>query len=134
MINAIPNLVKERAVCRWSMERAMVVPKCTVQSMFTQALGDKDEFALEDAQKSAAAVRVTLASIATQDPAYAARVQQLLGLWDQYVKVSVEAVKGQIGGSSDMQALQQMAKDKIPNIRLNVAKTIYSIRQRIQSG
>ena len=30
--------------------------------------------------------------------------------------------------------LQQMAKDKIPNIRLNVAKTIYSIRQRIQSG
>ena len=27
-----------------------------------------------------------------------------------------------------------MAKDKIPNIRLNVAKTIYSIRQRIQSG
>ncbi|MDE0854282.1 MAG: methyl-accepting chemotaxis protein [Nevskia sp.] len=83
-----------------------------VQSMFTQALGDKDEFALEDAQKSAAAVRVTLASIATQDPAYAARVQQLLGLWDQYVKVSVEAVKGQIGGSSDMQALQQLAKDK----------------------
>ena len=27
-----------------------------------------------------------------------------------------------------------MAKDKIPNIRLNVAKTIYSIRQRIQGG
>ena len=27
-----------------------------------------------------------------------------------------------------------MSKDKIPNIRLNVAKTIYSIRQRIQSG
>lgn len=30
--------------------------------------------------------------------------------------------------------LQQMAKDKIPNIRLNVAKTIYSIRQRMQAG
>lgn len=27
-----------------------------------------------------------------------------------------------------------MSKDKIPNIRLNVAKTIFTIRQKLQSG
>ncbi|MDR3419507.1 MAG: methyl-accepting chemotaxis protein [Nevskia sp.] len=83
-----------------------------VQATFTQALGDKDDFELEDAQKSAVGVRNSLGAIAAKDPKYADRVQQLLQLWDQYVKTSVDAVKGQIGGSTDMQALQKLAKDK----------------------
>lgn len=29
--------------------------------------------------------------------------------------------------------LAQMAKDKIPNVRMNVSKTIYTIRKKLQS-
>jgi methyl-accepting chemotaxis protein len=83
-----------------------------VQSLYTQALGDKDEFELEDARKRADEVRGSLAAITTKDASYEARVTELLSSWDRYVDRSDAAVKGQIGGKSDMQTLQQQASDK----------------------
>jgi len=60
---------------------------------------------------------------------YLHRLTALFGMAELSQVLTPEVIK-----RSFNPILQQMAKDKIPNIRLNVAKTIYSIRQRIQSG
>ena len=60
---------------------------------------------------------------------YLHRLTALFGMVELSQVLTPEVIK-----RSFNPILQQMAKDKIPNIRLNVAKTIYSIRQRIQSG
>jgi len=83
-----------------------------VQSQFTQAIGDKDEFELEDAVKASKQVRASLEEIAQKDPTFSKRVTELLALWDHYVTTSTSAVKGLIDGKEDMQTLQQEAKEK----------------------
>ena len=60
---------------------------------------------------------------------YLHRLTALFGMAELSQVLTPEVVK-----RSFNPILAQMAKDKIPNIRLNVAKTIYSIRQRIQQG
>ena len=60
---------------------------------------------------------------------YLHRLTALFGMAELSQVLTPEVIK-----RSFNPILQQMAKDKIPNIRLNVAKTIYSIRQRMQSG
>ena len=60
---------------------------------------------------------------------YLHRLTALFGMAELSQVLTPEVIK-----RSFNPILQQMAKDKIPNIRLNVAKTIYLIRQRIQSG
>jgi serine/threonine-protein phosphatase 2A regulatory subunit A len=57
---------------------------------------------------------------------YLHRLTALFGMAELSQVLTPEVIK-----RSFNPILQQMAKDKIPNIRLNVAKTIYSIRQRI---
>ncbi len=85
-----------------------------VQTTFLQALGDKDEFELDDAHKQAGEVRKSLQSISDKDPAYAGRVKELLGLWDHYVAVSSDAVKAVISntGGSDLMALQKIGAER----------------------
>ena len=60
---------------------------------------------------------------------YLHRLTALFGMAELAQVLTAEVVK-----RSFNPILSMMAKDKIPNIRLNVAKTIYSIRQKIQSG
>lgn len=83
-----------------------------VQSLYTQAFSDKDEFELEDAGKRADSARMLIADIAARDPSYAERVTELLGRWDRYKSVSDAAVQGALSGKSDIAALQKIAADK----------------------
>lgn len=82
------------------------------QGLFTQALGDRDEFLIEDANKQAAITRERLQQIKATDPAYAARMDKLAALWDRYVERSGTAVTGMIAGSGDMEAFQALAAEK----------------------
>ncbi|MCL1530563.1 methyl-accepting chemotaxis protein [Xanthomonas nasturtii] len=82
------------------------------QATFTQALGDKDEFLVEDATKLAQTVRTKIDSIKDKDPAYAKRVTELVALWDRYVDKSRLAVGGIISGTGDMQSFQALAVEK----------------------
>ncbi|WP_372013063.1 methyl-accepting chemotaxis protein [Pseudoxanthomonas sp. 10H] len=82
------------------------------QGLFTQALGDRDEFLIEDANTQAAATRERLLAIKATDPAYAARMDKLAALWDRYVERSGTAVSGMIAGSGDMEAFQALAAEK----------------------
>jgi methyl-accepting chemotaxis protein len=83
-----------------------------VQTLYSQALGDKDEFSLQDADKQAKDTRAVIESIAQKDPSYAGRIEGVLGEWDAYVDTSGRAIKAAIAGSTDLQALQKQAADK----------------------
>ncbi|KLD78107.1 methyl-accepting chemotaxis protein [Xanthomonas hyacinthi] len=82
------------------------------QATFTQALGDKDEFLLEDAIKAGQATRAKIVAIKSKDPSYAQRIDQLVAIWDRYVEKSRLAVAGVIGGDGDMSAFQTLVGDK----------------------
>ncbi|PPT99404.1 hypothetical protein XarbCFBP7408_14910 [Xanthomonas arboricola pv. guizotiae] len=82
------------------------------QATFSQALGDKDEFLIEDAVKLAQTARQKIQSIKTKDPSYAPRVTELVALWDRYVEKSKLAVTGIISGQGDMQSFQALATEK----------------------
>lgn len=82
------------------------------QAAFTQALGDKDEFMLEDAAKLGQATRAKIRAIMEKDPAYAQRVGQLLTMWDSYVEKSSQAVSGVISGQGDMSSFQTLVAEK----------------------
>jgi methyl-accepting chemotaxis protein len=82
------------------------------QATFTQALGDKDEFMVEDAIKTGQATRAKILAIKAKDPAYAQRVDQLLALWDRYVEKSRQAVSGVISGQGDMASFQALVSEK----------------------
>ncbi|MBB4133065.1 MULTISPECIES: methyl-accepting chemotaxis protein [unclassified Xanthomonas] len=82
------------------------------QATFTQALGDKDEFLVEDAVKLSQTARAKIESIKTKDPSYTQRVDQLVALWDRYVDKSKLAVGGIISGDGDMQSFQALATEK----------------------
>ncbi len=84
----------------------------SVQSQYSQAVGDKDEFELEDANTAAAKIRTALQDIAKKEPAYEPRIKELLAMWDHYTSASSAAIKGVIDGKADMSTLQSMAKDK----------------------
>jgi methyl-accepting chemotaxis protein len=83
-----------------------------VQSTFTQALGDHDEFLIEEAQALAAASRTKLAEISTLEPALKPGVDEYLTQWDRYVTLSATAVRGVISGTGDMAELQRLAGEK----------------------
>jgi methyl-accepting chemotaxis protein len=83
-----------------------------VQTTFLQALGDKDEFELDDARKQAAEIRKVLQEIAEKDPIYADRIKDALNLWDHYVAVSSDAVKTVISNGSDLAALQKVGAER----------------------
>lgn len=82
------------------------------QGLFTQALGDRDEFLIEDANKQAATTREQLLAIKATDAAYAERMDELAALWDRYVERSGTAVAGMIAGDGDMEAFQALAAEK----------------------
>ncbi|GAB3513399.1 methyl-accepting chemotaxis protein [Pseudoxanthomonas daejeonensis] len=82
------------------------------QGLFTQALGDRDEFLIEDANKQASITRERLLEIKATDAAYAKRVDALAALWDRYVERSGTAVTGMIAGNGDMEAFQALAAEK----------------------
>mmetsp|Transcript_14771 Transcript_14771/g.22895 ORF Transcript_14771/g.22895 Transcript_14771/m.22895 type:complete len:374 (+) Transcript_14771:591-1712(+) len=60
-----------------------------------------------------------------QEQNYLHRLTALFGMTELSTVLLPDAIK-----RSFVPALQHMAQDKVPNIRLNVAKTIYSIRTR----
>lgn len=82
------------------------------QATFTQALGDKDEFLVEDAAKLGQATRAKILEIKSKDPAYTQRVGQLLTMWDGYVEKSSQAVSGVISGQGDMTTFQALVAEK----------------------
>ncbi len=82
------------------------------QATFTQALGDKDEFLVEDATKLGQATRAKILAIKSKDAAYTQRVGQLLTMWDRYVEKSRQAVIGIISGQGDMNTFQALAVEK----------------------
>ena len=84
----------------------------SVQALYSTAVGDKDEFELEDANAAAAKVRTALEDIGKKEPTYEKRIKDLLAMYDHYTSASSAAIKGVIDGKADMQTLQTMAKDK----------------------
>ena len=83
------------------------------QATFTQALGDKDEFLVEDAMKAAAATRASIVGIKEKDVEYGIRIDEITALWDHYVESSKTAVTGIITGKGgNMAAFQALAADK----------------------
>lgn len=60
---------------------------------------------------------------------YLHRLTTLFGMADLSQVVTSEAIRTHF-----VPVLQQMSKDKIPNIRMNVAKTIISIRDKHLKG
>ena len=60
---------------------------------------------------------------------YLYRLTTLFGIAELSEVMNMQIVK-----KSFIPVLQQMAKDKIPNIRMNVAKTIHKIRKKLYSA
>jgi methyl-accepting chemotaxis protein len=83
-----------------------------IDAMFAQALGDMDEFLIEDAQAAADQARERLAGISAIAPATEAAVNDILAIWDRYVASSSNTALAFIDGSADMQQLAEMAQAK----------------------
>ena len=65
----------------------------------------------------------------TENQNYLHRLTSLFGMAELSKVLSPDAIKKYF-----IPALSKLAKDKIPNIRLNVSKTILSMRQNGQNG
>lgn len=94
---------------RWAMVNVGLVE---IQSLYLQAIGDQDEFLVEDAASKAAEVRAQIAAMTELDDAYASEIKRLLATFDVYVARSSEVVTSQLGGEADLVELQAMAAAK----------------------
>lgn len=80
-----------------------------VQSLYAQALGDLDEFLVEDAEARAADVDARLRGVSESNPGLAVELEPLLALWTDYVQSASAAVTGQIQGDLEFGELQERA-------------------------
>lgn len=83
-----------------------------VESTFLQAMGDQDEFLVEDAADRAGEIRGVIRELAEVDDSAAVDVESFLAAFDNYVKLSAEAVGSQIRGDLDLSELQELAASK----------------------
>ena len=82
-----------------------------VQTLYSQAIGDNDEFLIEDAEAKAAEVKARLATLSEADAVLADRLQPLVAQWDAYVAAASESVGGMISGTGDINALQARSQE-----------------------
>ena len=86
------------------------VGQVEVRGLFTEALGNKDEFLVEDALTRGKQVGDTLTGMGKVDAQLQPRVKPLQAQWNAYLDVARTVVLAQIAGEGDMAALQAQAQ------------------------
>ncbi|NZA27950.1 HAMP domain-containing protein [Luteimonas sp. SJ-92] len=81
------------------------------RTLFGQALGDGDDFLVEEAVERSAAVGAILDSLLEADPSLTGRVGPMREQWQRYVALASEVVMGQIEGAIDIASLQQRVEE-----------------------
>ena len=81
-----------------------------VRALFAQALGDSDEFLVEDAMQKSAVVQDGLLSLQKANPALEGEIAPLLAKWQAYVALANDTVTAQIGGQLDIVSLGEKGK------------------------
>lgn len=96
-----------------------------IDGMYAQAIGDFDQFLVEDAADMANESRELVLGIAEIDPETRDAVKSIVERWDAYVEISSEVATAFIDSSMDMQELAGMAGNR---------NEIYqSLRERIET-
>ncbi len=86
------------------------VEQVEVRALFTQALGDSDEFLVEDALEKSGHVKSGLAALQKANPELKGSLDPVAAKWDTYVRLANDTVTAQINGEIEITQLQEKAK------------------------
>jgi methyl-accepting chemotaxis protein len=82
------------------------------QAIFSQSIGDMDEFLLEDAVKKSQEVRAVLSQIAQINPEAKVSIEEILENWDSFIEASKNSALEFIEGEASMQDLSRLAEKR----------------------